>query len=343
MGNIGEDRRISGKEKAEFDKSVGVIPRDGFTLVELLVVVTIIAILIGLLLPAVQVARESARRSHCVNTLKQLTLAAMLHEQTHEAFPTAGWGWTLPRNVRKDASGGYQRPEILGDQSWGWRYQLLPFIEYEHLWDLENDFDIRASMPPLINCPSRRAPTYYGGEQGGISSTVLGDYVGNGGDTDESGLRTLGLTPDPTCRCRFQTGTVIWYEPNQRSTPFNPLRNPLMRMSLITDGTSHTMLFGEKYVNGHWTQGGSWGDNAGWYVGRSWDTQRFAIRQPQSDTYLTHLLARQVKGQRKYDFYGSSHPTTFNCSMADGSVTSIQFGIDLVALKQICNRGDGSL
>lgn len=313
------------------------------TLIELLVVIAIIGILIALLLPAVQSARESARRTHCNNTLKQLALAAILHEQTNEAFPTAGWGWTLPRNVRTDSAGKYVSPEILGDQSWGWRYQLLPFIEYEQLWALENDFEIRAAIPPLISCPSRRPPTYYGGEQGGISSTVLGDYVGNGGDTDESGLRTLGLTPDPTCLCRFQTGTIIWYEPNQRTTPFNPLENPLMRTSLITDGTSHTMMFGEKYVNGHWTQGGSWGDNAGWYVGRSWDTQRFAVRQPQHDSYLTNLLPSQVIGNRKYDFFGSAHPISFNCSLADGSVSSINYEIDLIVLMRMCNRRDGSL
>jgi len=185
---------------------------------------------------------------------------------TYEAFPTAGWNWTSPRNVHKDDDGNYLRPKTLGDQSWGWRYQLLPFIEYEHLWAVENDFEIRAAMPPLISCPSRRAPTFYGGEHGGIpgiTSTVLGDYVGNGGDTNEGGNPKLGLTPDPSCRCKFHTGTIIWYEPKQTTRTNNPLRNPLMRTSLITDGTSLTMLFGEKYVNGHWTQGGSWGDNAG--------------------------------------------------------------------------------
>lgn len=317
--------------------------RRAFTLVELLVVISVIGILIALLLPAVQSAREASRRTHCTNTLKQLALGAVLHEQTHEAFPTAGWGWTMPRNIRTDPIGAFVAPEILGDQSWGWRYQLLPFIEARDLWAEENDFDIRASKPMLVNCPSRRPPTFYGGQQGGISSTVLGDYVGNGGDTNESGLRTLGLTPDPSCRCRFQTGTILWYEPRQRTTPFNPLRNPLVTTSLITDGTSHTMLFGEKYVNGHWTQGGSWGDNAGWYVGRSWDTQRFAMRAPQPDSYLTQFKPRQVMGHRQYDFFGSAHPVGFNCCMVDGSVTSISFDIDVNALRRICNRKDSSL
>ena len=318
----------------------------GFTLVELLVVIAIIGILVALLLPAVQSAREAARRTQCSNTLKQIALGTMLHEQAHDAFPTAGWGWTLPRNVRTDASGNYIAPEILGEQSWGWRYQILPYIEYEQLWSLENDFEIRAAMPPLISCPSRRPPTLYGGEHGGIrgvTATVLGDYVGNGGDTGESGDARLGLTRDPNCACRFQTGTILWYEPKEINDPRKPLRNPLMRTSLITDGTSNTMLFGEKYVNGHWTQGGSWGDNAGWYVGRSWDSQRFAVLPPQPDSFRTHLTPRRAKGDARYDFFGSSHPTAFNCCMADGSVTSVSFGVDLFALKQICNRADGGL
>ncbi len=313
------------------------------TIIELLVVIALIGVLVALLLPAVQSAREAARRTQCKNTLKQISLAALLHEDTHEAFPTAGWGWTQPRNVKLDSQGQYQRPEILGEQSWGWRYQLLPFIEYQALWALENDFEIRAAKPPLINCPSRRPPTFYGGQQGGISSTVLGDYVGNGGDTDESGWNLLGLTPDPSCKCRFQTGTITWYEPAEIQAKKKPLRNPLVKTSLITDGTSRTMLFGEKYVNGLWTAGGSWGDNAGWYVGRSWDTQRFAVRPPQPDSFLTHLSPSVVKGYRKYDRFGSAHPESFNCSMADGSVTSISFEVDMKALMQFCNRQDSTL
>ena len=315
----------------------------GFTLVELLVVIAILGILIALLLPAVQAAREASRRSHCKNTLKQLAIATLMHEDTYDAFPTAGWSWTLPRNVKTDKEGRFLRPKILGDQSWGWRYQLLPFIEKQALWGVENDFEIRAAKPPLINCPSRRPPTFYGGEHGGINSTVLGDYVGNGGDTDESGWRLLGLTPDPECKCRFQTGTIIWYQPSIIKAKTNPLKNPLVRSNIIIDGTSHTMLFGEKYVNGHWTSGGSWGDNAGWYVGRSWDSQRFAVRRPRPDTHLTHLSPKKTKGNRKYDYFGSAHPTSFNCSMADGSVRSFDFEVDMMALLQICNRRDGTL
>ena len=219
----------------------------------------------------------------------------------------------------------------------------MPYVEYEDLWALENDFKIRAAKPPLISCPSRRPTTFYGGEQGGISSTVLGDYVGNGGDTGESGLRTLGLTPDPLCQCRFQTGTIIWYEPSEVRATINPLKNPLIRMSHLTDGASKTMLFGEKYVNGLWTQGGSWGDNAGWYVGRSWDTQRFAVRRPKHDSYLTDRPANRVQGNQQYNYFGSAHPTGFNCVMADGSASSVGYDVDGIVFARLCNRRDGGV
>ena len=99
----------------------------GFTLVELLVVITIIGILIALLLPAVQAAREAARRVQCSNHLKQLALGAVNHESANGYLPTGGWGnlWV------GDADRGFGAP-----QPGAWTFNVLPFIEMQELHDL---------------------------------------------------------------------------------------------------------------------------------------------------------------------------------------------------------------
>src|SRR5262245_9385622 len=95
-----------------------------FTLVELLVVISVIAVLVGLLLPAVQQAREAARRMQCSNNLKQIGLGALNHESTHQYLPSGGWGhrWV------GDADSGFGR-----SQPGGWVYSLLPYVEQSAL------------------------------------------------------------------------------------------------------------------------------------------------------------------------------------------------------------------
>ena len=102
--------------------------RTGFTLVELLVVITIIGILIALLLPAVQAAREAARRMQCTNHLKQIGLAMLNHEQAHKQFPTGGWGW----GWIGDPDRGFDHR-----QPGGWVYNILPYLEQDALYNLQ--------------------------------------------------------------------------------------------------------------------------------------------------------------------------------------------------------------
>ena len=109
-----------------------MIRKSGFTLVELLVVIAIIGILVALLLPAVQAARESARRQQCSNNLKQLALAAINHHEVAGHFPTGGWGWWWVG----DPDRGFGK-----EQPGGWIFNLMPFTEESSRYEAASDGD----------------------------------------------------------------------------------------------------------------------------------------------------------------------------------------------------------
>ncbi len=175
------------------DRNDQRVDRRGFTLVELLVVIAIIGILVALLLPAVQAARESARRSQCINQLKQIALGFLMHESTHKHFPTGGWGWYW----WGDPDRGFG-PRQHG----GWGYNVLPYVEEQAAYDLGKGLDETTNekkqlitqrchtVVALFYCPSRRAaqlypfkfPTYPRNAQAPVAQTTKCDYVVNVGD-----------------------------------------------------------------------------------------------------------------------------------------------------------------
>lgn len=193
--------------------------RKGFTLVELLVVIAVIGMLVALLLPAVQAAREAARRSQCQNNLRQIGVAMHNFHSAHGKFP--------PGFVSKAPA---QNEDGLGP-GWGWAAHLLPHLEEANLqvW-LDREITdpihdtVRVTSLPIFLCPSESGTTQtfsVADDSGAELTTVaFANYVGVGGTDEVTGF------PD--------TGTGVLF------------RNKSVRIAEITDGTSNTIMISER-------------------------------------------------------------------------------------------------
>jgi prepilin-type N-terminal cleavage/methylation domain-containing protein len=321
---------------------------NGFTLVELLVVITIIGILIALLLPAVQAAREAARRTQCSNNLKQLAMGCLNHEQAQGFLPSGGWSF----NWTGDPDRGFDRK-----QPGGWIYNILPYIEQEPLHQLGLGMSLadkkKAAAIPVqtllttVYCPTRRSPillpTQQFPENVDISGSASGsvttrtDYAGNGGDGginywyysnsgDPSGFDSLSPTSD-----QIKGLNDIIKSSAGVFCPGYPVR-----MSEIEDGTSNTYLAGEKYVNSDCyifgeTNGNDGADNNAALVGYDKDQIRWGGSVPMQD----------VPGNSIDEKFGSAHASSYNAALCDGSVRAIPYTIDPIVHAHLANRKDG--
>jgi prepilin-type N-terminal cleavage/methylation domain-containing protein/prepilin-type processing-associated H-X9-DG protein len=332
-----------------------------FTLIELLVVIAIIAVLIGLLLPAVQKVREAAARIQCANNLKQMGLAVHNHHDTYSYLPTAGdpFYYNFNRTLNGTA------PSAGPQQSWGWMYQILPFIEQENLWkyyeadnnpnDLhfQGDYFILANIPKINNCPSRRGRLASTDPYpwNGVPVTVNpSDYAGNGGtyslgwDSQTDGTNNTGVF----------NGVIHALAPNGSVSPTIVSGNT-MTFAAITDGLSNTMLIGEKAVNKATYMSSTdsdWGDDEGYAIGLAWDNIRYGRMQDafggpnypvQDQTAPVALYGDPASPAWPNWHFGSAHPSGFNVALADGSVRSVRYSISLQVQFSLCNRSDGQV
>ena len=231
-------------------------PKHGFTLVELLVVITIIAILIALLLPAVQMAREAARRAHCANNIKQLSFGCLEHEHFQGFFPTGGWGYPwVP-----DPNRGFD-----GHQPGGWCYNILPYIEQQSLHDMGlggtnaevSDVNVVRIATPLsvFACPSRRPPLVLtGGCQpqhncSGYKGHCSTCYAANAGECDMYLITPVQNYALPASYADGDGQTSFTWNTSWGRFNGIVIVHSAVKMADITDGTSNTILLGEKMVN----------------------------------------------------------------------------------------------
>ena len=297
--------------------------RTGFTLVELLVVIAIIGILVALLLPAIQAARESARRTQCNNHLKQIGVAFQNHHDTYRFYPSGGNGWWhAPDYSGASGTGPPGEPWIAPKQRCGWGFQILPFIEQKILWEgngasTRDAAQIAAMGTPVPGffCPTRRAPEAFTGGSwygpGGTYAHAQCDYAASQGTGNN--------------------GVVVWVADVNGAGAWSG-QGPIT-MASITDGTTYTILVGEKRLNRVGLGNFQGDDNEGYTSGWDHDVIRYTDRAPLPDPNFS--------GGWGEERFGSSHPAGFQVVLADGAVRFLSFDISLTNFRRLGQRNDG--
>jgi prepilin-type N-terminal cleavage/methylation domain-containing protein/prepilin-type processing-associated H-X9-DG protein len=302
-----------------------------FTLVELLVVIAIIAILVGLLLPAVQAAREAGRRLQCLNNQKQLGLAILNFESSYRYFPASGW--TIAS--RTNPQGKFV----------SWRVSILPYLEHSNVRDLYR-FDLNwwedtnlavASIPlPVYACPSvpDQPPVMSAIAKPPRPAIVFNPPLGR---ADFEAIQ--GVQPKPV--------NPILYDPSNRFSVMH--RNSINSHASITDGTSNTIMVVESggrpsVYRGRNArrelsndQGIGWADSEG----------AFSLDGASVDGVLEGcgrvagcVSAMNARNDNEpYSFHSSGS----NCLFADGHVQFLNQNISLDVMAALCTRAAGEV
>jgi prepilin-type N-terminal cleavage/methylation domain-containing protein len=311
----------------------------GFTLVELLIVISIIGILIALIMPAVNSARESGRRAHCSSNLKQMAMACLALESKYQHLPGGGWGWMWAGDVDRDFG---------ANQPGGWHFNILPFIDLNDLHDMGKGTDSSTkraagqrraqTVVPLFICPTRRKLQVYPRNHGTLYINIddpkpiiaRSDYAGNAGSNFwnvQPGNANSSMSPSfnwssvaGTTTSTSEPGTGVIYRASATS------------MAMIKDGPAYTYMIGERYLCPTHYYVTACDNDQGWDLGYDYDVNRGTVNQPLQDR-------EGISGCRTE--FGSAHAAGFHMAFCDGSVMKLNYEISPTVHRQLGHRADG--
>ena len=317
--------------------------RSGFTLVELLVVIAIIGILIALLLPAVQAAREAARRSQCNNNLKQLALGLHNYHDINKRLPNNHGGRfpVTPSSVAQITGASYGS----GSQGISWMTKVLPFIEQGNLYnqvkfDVTNGKEdsplsvsantaVAATVVPAFLCPSdNNEEGIMGGRANVGGNWGVNNYKavagGNWAWGDHTNIKQLkGRWYNQTNGLDLGTGIICRNDTNRRANR--------TRFADIEDGTSNTFAIGEAVPK--------WCNHTWWWW---WNATTATCGVPlnyRKNIATVNLDASLGDWPRNYSFF-SRHPGGANFAMADGSVRFVQDSVAIGVYRSVAAMSD---
>ena len=335
--------------------------------------IAIIGLLLQLMLPAIQASRERARKTTCQNHLKQLAIAAQVHVNSRNYFPSGGWSGAFMADPRR----GYGR-----EQPGSWLYSLLEYMEEstlraaggERLEDFPLGSGLQAlyqSAPPMFYCPSRRDARAYPFKQKGnghwslsvaqgvllLPAVTKADYAANSGDSIYSAAEQFSDEPQmwvPKNYDALKTEPQTWTDTtNPQSSYFQngvSYYRSQVRPAQVLDGMSKTYLCGEKFLAPEFyddvNQSDSpamMGDNQSAWAGFEWDNHRVAWN-PKSRWPVEAYQPRQDGPGGAFAgcfAFGSPHPGSLNMAFCDGSVRDVGYDIDMQVHRRQANRLDG--
>jgi prepilin-type N-terminal cleavage/methylation domain-containing protein/prepilin-type processing-associated H-X9-DG protein len=312
--------------------------RGAFTLIELLVVIAIIATLIGLLLPAVQKARESANRIRCANNLKQHGIAFHSYADTKGSLPS-GWKEGLPLQYGAAMSYTMTSTNLL---SWG--FMLLPYLEQQplaqqfnenvHLYDAPN-VTLAGTTLTIFRCPSDSGPAtdsiaaylpYYPA----IPALARSGYVGSGSTRDFCWFGYCDSSPYPTCAGNLPNGVLY--------------RNSAVQIRDIVDGLSNTLLAGDKSQVPTGLPA-PWATTAAAYwpglIGNSNNQLACWAGLVTASSFFYGTATRKIN--QTYYGFASAHPGGVNVVLCDGSVRFLVNETAGVLIDHLIDISDGQV